>query len=364
MSTRLRILTNSVTAILVFNAFSMAAGYLLYWLISYPYIGDRIGEDARHVAARYFSLGGVVVLIFTGIAALWVVSVTVRHVTGPLHRIKQAASEIRDGNLNHELAVSGHDEFSELAACFEQMRIRLKDSTRLQERAETERRAMIASVTHDLKTPITSIMGYAEGIIDGVANTPSMIREYATVIRKKALSLQALSDDLSLLSRIENAELPLDKRKENLGAVISEAASEFSQIEPEMNLALHLAPDLMASIDKEKFARVLVNIMQNSVKYKKTDQCGPNMTITLVRQDGDALLTMSDDGMGIAQNDLPHVFDRFYRADASRGVQSGSGLGLSIARQLVSLHGGKIWILNNVGSDGITVHISLPLSNG
>ena len=360
MSVRLRIFTNSLTAILVLNAISMAVGFLLFWLVASPYIGERLGENAGAIAARYFPLGGVVVLILSGVGALWVISVTVRHVTGPLKRLGQAASEIRDGNLGYELAVTGQDEFSELAAGFEQMRIRLKDSMRLQEKSETERRAMMASITHDLKTPITSILGYSEGILDGVADTPEKINEYVTVIRKKAHSLQLLAEDLSLLSRLENAQLPLDRQGEDIGVLVSELALEFSHNEPGLQLKTCLAPGLRALIDREKMARVLLNILQNSVKYKKPDQFGPEVSLTLVSQGATALLTVSDNGMGVMQSDLPHLFDQFYRADTSRGKQSGSGLGLSIARQLVHLHGGKIWIANNPGG-GISVNISLPL---
>jgi len=336
-------------------------GFLLFWFVSNPYLGERLSENAGHIAARYFPLAGIATLGITAIGAAWAIGVTTRRVTAPLRRLKRAAMEIRDGNLGHELPVSGHDEFTELAAGFEQMRVRLKDSMRLQEKAETERRAMMASITHDLMTPITSIMGYAEGILDGVADTPEKTREYVDVIRRKARSLQLLSDDLSLLSRLENAQLPLDKQDEDLGALVSEVASEFSHNEPGLSLESQLAPELRVMIDRERMARVLVNLFQNSAKYKKPDQPGPEISVRLVRQGGDALLTLSDNGIGIDISDLPHVFDQFYRADMSRGRQSGSGLGLAIARQLVALHGGKIWIINNPNG-GISANITLPLA--
>ncbi|MDR2737217.1 MAG: HAMP domain-containing protein, partial [Gracilibacteraceae bacterium] len=130
---------------------------MVFWLAAYPYVGERLNENAGHIAARYFPLSGVVVLILVGVGAIWVISVTLRHVIRPLSRLKRAATEIGDGNLSYELAVSGRDEFTELAVGFEKMRVRLKDSTRAQEKAEAERRAIMASVTHDLLTPITSI---------------------------------------------------------------------------------------------------------------------------------------------------------------------------------------------------------------
>jgi len=381
---------------LVLNALSAAVGFLLFWLVANPYIGDRLDENAGHIAARYFPLEGIAVLILTGIGAIWIISVAARRVTGPLRRLKRAASEICDGNLGYELVVSGHDEFTELAAGFEKMRIRLKDSMRMQEKAEAERRAMMASVTHDLKTPITSIIGYAEGVLDGVAESPEKICEYMAVICKKARSLQALSEDLSLLSRLENAQLLLDKTEEDLGALVSEVwllgtggqpntGGRFSDtggrfscapcgaqenrppvsenrppVSESPTVSVSIEPGLRVLIDREKIARVLVNLFENSEKYKKPEQPAPEISISLVRRGNEALLTLSDNGMGIAQGDLPYVFDRFYRADASRGRQSGSGLGLSIARQLVQLHGGKIWIVSNPGG-GVSVNITLPI---
>ena len=363
MSVRLRVIATSLTAILVLSAVGIAVGFLLFWFAAGPFAGQRLSDNAGQIAARYFLFGGIAVLIITGIGALWVISVNIRHVTGPLQRLNRAVLEIRDGNLDYELAVSGQDEFTGLAAGFEQMRVRLKDSMRASERAETERRAMMASVTHDLKTPITSIIGYSEGILDGVAGTPEKTREYAAVICKKARSLQVLADDLSLLSRLENAQLPLDKREVDLGDLTLELASEFFGIENEAGVGMQLADGLRVLVDREKIARVLINIFQNSVKYKKPEQPAPEALISLVRQNGDALLTVSDNGIGITRGDLPYVFDQFYRADESRNPQSGSGLGLSIARQLIQLHGGKIWIINNPGG-GISVNITLPLLQG
>jgi signal transduction histidine kinase len=348
---------------LVLNALSMAVGFLLFRSVADQYVGARLTDTLGLIAAQYFPIGGIITLVLTGVGALWMIGVAARRVTGPLARLKRAAAEIRDGNLGYELAVSGHDEFTELSAGFERMRVRLKDSMRLQERAEMERRAMMASVTHDLKTPITSIIGYAEGVLDGVADTPEKVREYMTVICKKARSLQALSDDLSLLSRLENAQLPLNKQEEDLSELVAEVASEFSHNEPAMKLEQHITPGLRTVIDRERMARVLLNIFQNSSKYKKPEQPGAEIVLTLVKRGNEALLTVSDKGMGIAQSDIPHLFDQFYRADASRGVQSGSGLGLSIARQLIQLHRGKIWITGNRGG-GISVNISLPLIGG
>jgi signal transduction histidine kinase len=364
MSVRLRLITASLTAMLVLNVLGLSMGFLLYTIVAGPFLGGRLQENVGPIAARYFPVTAVVALGLAALGSLWILAVTIRHVVGPLQKLKRAAGEIRDGNLGYELAVLGRDEFAELGAGFEQMRIRLRDSTRLQQKAETERRAMMASVTHDLQTPITSILGYAEGILDGVADTPEKLQEYASVIRKKAYSLQALAADLSLLSRLENAQLPLDLVPTDLGLFAGELAREFAPGHPELSLQADLPEGLRVSLDPEKMARVLLNLLQNSLKYRRPSGPLPEVRLTLTRNGPDALLTVRDNGRGIPAEDLPHVFDQFYRADASRGQTSGSGLGLSIARQLVQLHGGKIWIQNNPAGGGVAVNLTLPLLEG
>jgi len=240
------------------------------------------------------------------------------------------------------------------------MRIKLKDSVRMREAAEQERRAMMAYITHDLQTPITSIIGYADGIIDGVASTRDKTLEYAEIIRKKARTLSLLAEDLSLLSRLENAQLPLDIRDEDFSDVIRSVLADFTADHPDAEVTANLRSDVTVPIDRSKMLRVLANILQNSVKYKKPDTSAPKINITLESYDGAARLTLSDDGVGVSKADLPRLCDRFYRADSSRGTQSGSGLGLSIARELIKLQGGKIWLNSNPGG-GLTVNITVPL---
>ncbi|MCL1819976.1 MAG: HAMP domain-containing histidine kinase [Oscillospiraceae bacterium] len=360
MSARNRLISGSLTAVFIICAVNLAVCFALFWFIAAPYLGERLTVNGTHIAARYFLLGGFIAFVLTGCGAMWILSLTVRHVAAPMKKLKRAAQEIRDGNLDYELVVTGHDEFTELGLGFEQMRIRLKDSMHLQRKAEDSRLAMMASITHDLKTPITSIMGYADGILDGVADTPDKLYEYAAVIRKKARSLQLLADDLSLLSRLENAQLPLDRFDTDMGEFAAELLYEFSAECPGLAPESSLPPGLKVSVDREKMARVLYNLFQNSVKYKKPEQSVPILRLSLAQNGSDALLTVSDEGIGIARNDLGNVFEQFYRADTSRGQSSGSGLGLSIARELVQLHGGKIWIVNNHGG-GISVNIALPL---
>lgn len=358
MSVRVKLIASSLTALLTLLAMSAGGCFLLFWNSAAPYTGPRLGENLGMIAARYFPLALVLLLILTGVGALWILASSVKSLVRPLRRLRRAALEIRDGNLDYELVVSGRDEFAELGLCFEQMRVRLKRSTREKQAAEDERRAMLSSVCHDLKTPITSILGYAEGILDGVADTPEKTAQYAQIIRKKALSLQKLADDLLLLSHLENAQLPLDLTSCDLGALATEISEEFSGETAGAALSADAAPGLVCMIDREKLARVLLNLLQNSVKYNNGP--APRIELRVAAHGGHALLTVSDNGTGIPPAELGRVFERFYRVDASRGLVPGSGLGLAIARQIIHLHGGKIWIVNRP-EGGLTVSVLLPL---
>ncbi len=361
MSARLKLFGNNTMAVLVLLALCAGGSFLIFWLVAAPYAGDRMGENLGAIMARFFSVAGVLVLCLAGTGSLWMAGSAIRGFVRPLQRLKLAAAEIRDGNLDYELIVTGNDEFAEVGRSFEEMRIRLRDSNRQKKVAEDERGAMMASICHDLKTPITSIMGYAEGILDGVADTPEKLREYALVISKKAHSLQKLTDDLSLLSRLENAALSLELRPLDIGGLAGEIASEFAEETPDIKLSFDIEKGLVSDIDREKFGRVLVNFLQNSVKYKRPEQAAVSVALRVVRAGEQAFLTLSDNGIGIADGDMERVYDRFYRADASRSVVKGSGLGLSIARQIVTLHGGKTW-LRAAESGGVTACVLLPLS--
>ncbi len=361
MSMRLKLITGLIVSLVVLLALCAAASFLLFWLLATPYVGRNLAENIGAIAARYFLIALLVVVVLGAVGALWTLSSTQKNFLRPLRMLRRAALEIRDGNLDFELVVTGADEFTELALCFEQMRVRLKNSTRQQQAVEEERRMLMDSICHDLKTPITSILGYAEGILDGVADTPEKTRQYAGVIRKKSISLQTLSDDLSLLSRLENAQLPLDLAVCDLAVLVGELAEEFRGEVPDVSLAVTVPSGLVCRIDREKIGRVLLNLLQNSVKYHKVGGPPPRIEIAARGVEDRVLLTVSDNGSGVPAQELTRVFDRFYRVDASRGVVKGSGLGLSIARQIVLAHGGKIWLANRP-EGGLMVSISLAMA--
>ena len=361
MSAKFRMHSHNVLIIFFITLLAFILSFIVFWINVLPYGGSRMVENLGEIAGRIipFALTAVGVITAAGALLLWASSV--RSFIAPLKRLKLAAAQIRDNNLDYELIVKGNDEFAELARSFEEMRIQLKNSRIEKEAAETERNLMMASICHDLKTPVTSLLGYAEGILDGVADTPERVQDYIRVIRKKALSMQQMTNDLSLLSKLETAQLELEKKRTDIGALTCEIAAEYADAVPGITIAYEVKNGLICELDRERFGRVMINLLENSVKYKKPEDEAPSLTITATEADGNALLTITDNGIGISDSDMPHIFKSFYRADTSRSMVKGSGLGLSIVREIINLHGGKTW-MRAPKSGGLTVCILIPLT--
>lgn len=361
MSVKFRMLRTNIIIVFSMQCLTLVSCFIVFWIGVLPYAGARVMENLGAIASRYLLTGIIIVVVVTviGAALLWTNSV--RSFIWPLQNLKRAAALIRDGNLDNELVVKGDDEFAEVCRSFEEMRIRLKNSMLEKEIAEQERSIMMESICHDLKTPVTSILGYTEGLLDGVANTDEKRLDYIRIIKKKALMMQQLTLDLTLLSQLESNRLELTTKIIDVGTFAAGIVSDYALEYDGMQTTFDIEEDLNCRIDRERFARVLLNLLENSVKYKKPGQTAPSIHLAAAYADGNALLTLTDDGIGIQGKDMPHVYKRFYRADASRGIIKGSGLGLSIVWQIVNLHGGKTW-MRTPKDGGLTVCILLPLN--
>jgi signal transduction histidine kinase len=226
------------------------------------------------------------------------------------------------------------------------MRLRLKDNAEEKLSDEKENRALISNIAHDLKTPITAVKGYAEGIIDGVANTPEKVDRYVRTIYNKANEMDTLINELTLYSKIDTNRIPYNFAKINVSEYFQDCVEEIGLDLEAKGIGLayynYVDPDVVIIADPEQLRRVISNIISNSVKYMNKTKGFINIRIKDV---GDFIqVEMEDNGRGIAQRDLPYIFDRFYRTDASRNsATGGSGIGLSIVKKIVEDHGGKIW---------------------
>ena len=283
------------------------------------------------------------ILLVTGLMMIvWIY----RSMITPLKKLQAAAENIKEGNLDFEIEAGGEDEIGELCVTFEEMRQRLKDNTEEKLNNERENKALISNIAHDLKTPITAVKVYAEVIIDGVANTPEKVDKYVRTIYNKANEMDTLINELTLYSKIDTNRIPYNFAKINVAEYFNDCVEEIGLDLESKGIGLsyynYASPDIVIIADPEQLRRVVNNIIGNSVKYMNKQQGFIQIRIKDV---GDFIqVELEDNGRGIAQKDLPYIFDRFYRTDASRNsATGGSGIGLSIVKKIVEDHGGKIW---------------------
>lgn len=227
--------------------------------------------------------------------------------------------------------------------------------------ADKENRELISNISHDLKTPITTIKGYVEGIMDGVACDEERLNRYIQTIYNKACDMDKLIDELMFYSNVDSDRLVYDYMKINVNAYFDSCVEEYEVELMENGIELIYESNLLGNtefvVDCEKFKRVISNIFSNSVKYINHD----NGIIRLLLMDADnkIQIDISDNGCGIEKNELPYIFDRFYRGDSARNsAGGGSGIGLSIVKKIVQDHNGKVWADSVVGK-GTTIHIVL-----
>lgn len=270
----------------------------------------------------------------------------------PMDKLKESIKAVSEGDFNHILDLDGADEISEVCQDFEKLRIHLKENIEDREKVDRENRELIGNISHDLKTPITAIKGYAEGILDGVVTTPEEQKKYLMTIHNKAVDMTNLIDELTYYTKIDTNRIPyrFDKISpveffydcvEDVGLDLESRGFIFTH-------SVDVDSDVVVIADVVQLAKVVNNIINNAVKYM--DKTPGKIDISL-RDDRDFVkFEITDNGMGIEAADIPKIFDRFFRADASRNTGTGgSGIGLSIVKKIIEDHGGKIWANSKVG---------------
>ena len=299
--------------------------------------------------AKDMILTATIILVFTALSVgLWIY----RSIAVPLVKLRKATQNIKEGNLDFVLEVEGKDEFSQLCQDFEEMRKRLKESAEEKILMDKENKELISNISHDLKTPITAVKGYVEGIMDGVADTPEKMNRYVRTIYNKTNEMDHLINELTFYSKIDTNRIPYTFSKLNVEDYFSDCAEELGlEMETrgiELVYANYVEKGVQVIADGEQIRRVIHNIVSNAIKYMEK----PRGIIQLrVKDVGDFIqVEIEDNGKGIAAKDLPYIFDRFYRTDVSRNSsKGGSGIGLSIVKKIMEDHGGKVWATSRLG---------------
>lgn len=297
----------------------------------------------------------MVLLITALIMGTWLYASTVN----PLNQLKKAARNIRDGNLDFHVESKGITEIAEVCEDFEEMRKRLKENEEEKLVVDSGNKELISNISHDLKTPLTAIRGYCEGIMDGVADTPEKMNKYVRTIYSKANEMDTLINELTFYSRIDTNRIPYTFTRLNVTEFFDDCMDELQLDAENRGIELTYQNELRDKNvqiigDAEQLKRVVRNITGNSIKYM--DKPEKHIDVKLMDKDDFIQADFSDNGKGIAAGDLPLIFDRFYRTDASRNsARGGSGIGLSIVKKILEDHGGKVWATSREG-EGTTIH--------
>ncbi len=308
---------------------------------------------------RYYGSDIFVPLFEAGLIGLIVAFVfavvIARSVALPLQKVADIAAEIAQGNLDRKAPVTGPDEVRVMAIAFNQMTEQVAATQQAQ-------REFLANVSHDLRTPLTSIRGFSQAIIDGVAANPQSALRAATIIHDEAARMYRMVEELLDLARVEAGRLAMTRHAIAISDILSAIRERLTPPAQEKGLtltteiALHI-PTIAG--DGDRLAQVFTNLIDNAIKHTPA---GGKIILRAAMQDGGVLVSVEDNGEGIPAEDLPRIFDRFYQVDKSRQRRSGAGLGLAITKQIVTAHSGRIWAESQEGA-WTRFNVWLPLPN-
>lgn len=300
-------------------------------------------------------------------AVFWVNLMLTRRISnrivGSIDTLVKGVNEIASGNLTYRIDYNENDEFDAVCADFNEMAARLLDMVNERQKDERNRRELIAGISHDLRTPLTSIKAYLEGIKKGVAATPEMQEKYLDTIQSKTEDIEYIISQLFLFSKMDIGEFPLNREIVDIGAtlckMIEELADEYKEKCLEISLTKNIQ-GIFVSIDTVQFRNVLQNILGNSVKYCNRNDA--RAEITCQKNDDNVSITIKDNGSGVTNEMLIKIFEVFYRGDIARNNPSqGSGLGLAISSKIIERLGGSIQA-KNAPEGGLSIIITLPIA--
>lgn len=285
----------------------------------------------------------------------------IRKISEPIEELAMGAKRISGGDLSVPIQYKNEDEFKSVCDSFDLMQKNLKEGMEKNAAYERARTEMVSGISHDLRTPLTSVKGYIKGMLDGIANTEEKRRQYLEIAYKKSCDMDVLLSKLFYFSKLETGNMPFFRQRTNIDAFlhhyVSDKRKEIEMEQITIILDTEDTDDVYCSIDKEQFTRVFDNLIENSIKYgEKADALCIRFYIK--RNDGQVVIEVSDNGNGVPEDKLPHIFEQFYRGDEARGSKcDGNGLGLYVCRYIVMVHEGRIQAYNE---NGLHIQITLP----
>lgn len=338
-------------------SWTLLGGYALSSLLTFL----NVWVTARLMfASQHDLLLATVLLLFAGGIAMSLGYFVSNALTDNIVALNRAAKEIAQGKLQVRVPVAGHDEMADLAHTFNEMAAQLEAAARKQRELDTLRRDLVAWIGHDLRTPLTSIQVIVEALADGVVEDPSTVERYLQTAQRDIRSLSLLIDDLFEMAQIDAGGLKVERHPNSISDLISDTLESFSALAARQAVKLegNVTPGAdPVFIDVRLIGRVLANLVGNALRH--TPAGGSVRVCASARPEG-VQVEVCDTGEGIHVEDLPHVFDQFYRGEKSRSrATGGAGLGLAIARGIVEAHGGRIGVESTPG-EGTRFFFILP----
>ncbi len=337
--------------------------YLISTFNQYAPLSDQTYSNEYNSLIMWFTIlfivGVLITIFFTN---RFLTHFVFKHINQPLHMLIEGVQQIRDGNLDTRIRYNGKDEFAGVCHDFNDMAEKLKQSMQLIQRQENNRKELLASISHDLRSPLTSIRAYSEGLLDGVANTPEARHNYIQMIKTKAEDIDRMVGKIFLFSKMDMGDYPYDPElldvNRELASLVRATTEEYAGRGLDIQLDLASEPARIFA-DPLQLDSIFTNIMENSLKYRQNER-GTLQIQTIVQRE-QIIIYLTDDGPGVPEQSLNHLFDVFYRSDPSRNnPNKGSGLGLAITAKAVERMGGTIKALH-APSGGLRIIIRLPL---
>ena len=328
---------------------TLLGGYALASLLTFL----NVWFSARMMfASEHDLLLAIVLLVFAGGIAMVLGYFLSTTVTERIQLLKSAAEKLAQGDLQTRVPVQGRDEVAGLAVTFNQMAQQLQAADQKQRELENLRRDLIAWVSHDLQTPLASMRAILEALSDGVVEDPETVKRYLNTAQRDVRYLSALIDDLFQMAQLDAGGFPLHRAEASLSDLVSDTLESFTELAKQQELTLEGNVDSDVDpvhMDTQAIGRVLNNLIGNALRH--TSNRG-RVSVWVRRTPQGVEVTVSDTGAGIRAEDLPYIFERFYRGDASRSRNrgtGGAGLGLAIARGIVQAHRGEIKVESQLG---------------
>lgn len=335
---------------------TLAAGYTFAGLLAF--LNVWITARMMFLNEHDLTLATILLVFATGIAVVVGMFLS-ETITTRIQQLNTAASQVANGQLSTRLPASGRDEMAELAKSFNEMVAQLEIAERKKAEVEMLRRNLVAWVGHDLRTPLTSIRAIIEALADGLVEDEETRLRYLRTAQADVKSLSDLIDDLFEMSQIDAGGLKMEMEPGYMVDLVSDSLERFSEQARQKNVRLEgkVSPDIgQVWMDEKRIGRVLANLISNALRHTPSDGF---VAVTVQRNGDDVTVRVQDSGEGIQLEDLPYIFEQFYRGEKSRNrATGGTGLGLAIARGIVEAHGGKIGVESQPGK-GTTVWFTL-----